>query len=74
MPSEAWALTVAALLLAAAAVVEVVALVTGPAGTGRSRLPGLWLTAAAMAALVVGGLSMVGVPGTAGFGCALSHR
>ncbi len=53
MPSEAWALTVAALLLAAAAVVEVVALVTGPAGTGRPRLPGLWLTAAAMAALIV---------------------
>ena len=53
MPSEAWAFAVAALLLVAAVVVEVVALVSGPAGAGRWRVPGLWLAAAAAAALVV---------------------
>ncbi len=53
MSSEAWALAVAALLLAAVAVVEVVALMAGPAGAGRWRLPGLGLAGAASAALVV---------------------
>jgi len=53
MPSEAWALAVAALLLAAATVVEVAAVAADPAGAGRWRLSGLWLAAAAAAALVV---------------------
>lgn len=53
MPAEAWTLAVAALLLTAAAVVEVVALVAGPAGAGRPRLAGLWLAAAATVALAV---------------------
>jgi hypothetical protein len=53
MPPEAWALAVAACLLAAAAVVEVAALVAGPGGVGRWRLYGLWPAAAATMALVV---------------------
>jgi hypothetical protein len=53
MSSEAWALGVAVSMLAAAVVVEVVALVAGPAGAGRWRLPGLGLAAAAAVALVV---------------------
>ncbi len=53
MSSDAWALAVAALLLAAAAVVEAAALAAGPERAARWRLPGLWLAAAATAALVV---------------------
>lgn len=51
MAAEAWALAAAAMLLAAAAVVETAALLAGPAGAGRWRLPGLGLAAAAAAAL-----------------------
>ena len=53
MSSEAWALAVAALLLATAAVVELAGLLAGPVGAGRWRLPGLWLVAAAAGAMVV---------------------
>jgi hypothetical protein len=53
MSPDAWALAVAASLLAAAAVVGVVAQAAGPAGVGRWRLPGLGLAIAAAAALVV---------------------